>query len=158
MDASLVQELVWIKWVLVAIAAALVVLALSTLGALWGVAKMPELIKGRASFADRAKQLLDKGALDELLELCDRHTAEFPADANAYWFQAQADYRRGKFRRALSALHHVRELQPDWDAVYTNPMISAIEDKLSTEGDRPDLKIVTPSPPPDDDTPPSRGT
>lgn len=155
MDASLLQELAWIKWALVVIAAAFVVLAAAAIAALWGLARMPAAVAGRASFADEAKRLLDKGQLDELAELCDRQTTEFPGDANAYWFQAQADYRKGKLRRALSALHRVHELQPDWDATYTDPMIAAIEQRLASEGDKPDLKIVTT--PPDPDAPPPAG-
>jgi cytochrome c-type biogenesis protein CcmH/NrfG len=155
MDASMLQELVWIKWALAVIAAAFVVLAVSAIAALWGLARIPAAIKERASFSDQAKRLLDKGLLDELVELCERQTAEFPGDANAYWFQAQADYRKGKLRRALSALHRVHELQPDWDATYTDPMIAAIEQRLASEGDKPDLKIVTT--PPDPDAPPPGG-
>lgn len=152
MDASLLQELVWIKWALIVIAAAFVLLTLAAIAGLWGLARVPAAIRERVSFSDRAKRLLDKDQLEELVELCDRQTAEYPGDANAYWFQAQADYRKGKLRRALSALHRVHELQPDWDATYTDPMIAAIEQRLASEGDKPDLKIVTT--PPDPDAPP----
>ncbi len=155
MDASLLQELVWIKWALAAIALAFVVLAACAIAALWALARVPAAIKGRASFADEAKHLLDKGQLDELAELCERQATEFPGDANAYWFQAQADYRKGKLRRALGSLHRVHELQPDWDATYTEPMIAAIEQRLVAEGDKPDLKIV--GTPPDPDAPPTGG-
>ena len=149
MDAASLAQLTQIKWALVVIAGAFVVMAIATLGALWGMAQLPSVVKGKASFADQAKRLLDKGELDSLLELCDQHIAEYPGDANGYWFQAQADYRKGKLRRAVASLRRVRELQPDWEETYIAPLMQVLEERLERGADKPDLRVLTPDPPPE---------
>jgi cytochrome c-type biogenesis protein CcmH/NrfG len=142
---------------LVVIATCLVVLTIFGFHVFWAMAEVPDILKGRASFADRAKRLLDQGKLDELLDLCSKHIAEFPADAHGFWFQGQADYRKGNLRRALGSLRKVAELQPDWEAVHTRPLAEIIEARLTERVEKPGLKIVPPNPSPDSDMPPPGG-
>jgi cytochrome c-type biogenesis protein CcmH/NrfG len=143
MEPSVLQEIVWIKWALVVIAGALSVIAVFAIFALRAIATVPEMVKGRVSFAERAKAMLDQGTNDKLLELCDAHVLEFPADAHGYWYMGQANYRLGHLRQALACFRKVIELQPDWEAVNTQPMIAAIEAKLAERGEKPDLKVVS---------------
>jgi len=153
MDALILQELVWIKWAVVAIAVATGVIAIFALLALRAVALFPEMIQGRATFADRAKALLDQGKTAELLDLCDSHVLEFPADGHAYWYMGQASYRTGNLRRALICFRKVQALQPDWEAGHVQPMIAALEEKLGDRGEKPDLKVVEPIKPSEPDAP-----
>jgi len=154
MESLVLQQLVWIKWALVAIAAALAVIALFAIFAMQAVASLPEMVKGRIAFADRAKAMLDQGANKKLLDLCDSHILEFPADSHAYWYMGQAHYRTGNLRRALICFRKVQELQPDWEAASIQPMIATIEAKLAERGEKPGLKVVSPEGS-DPDSPPS---
>ena len=158
MDASVLPHLVVIKWALVVIAACLIVITVGAFSVSWSLTALPDLMKGRVSFADQAKKLLDQGKLDELIDLCRKHIDEFPGDAHGYWFQGQADFRKGNLRHALVSLRKVEELQPDWDAVHTAPLIQVIETRLADSGEKRELKVVTPSVSPETDVPPSDQT
>jgi hypothetical protein len=109
------------------------------------------------SFADQAKRLLDKERFEELMDMCRKHIDEYPGDAHGYWFQGQADFRRGNLRHALVSLRKVEQLQPDWDA-NTRPLIDVIERRLSQPGENHDFKVISPNNPPMPDTPPSGGS
>jgi cytochrome c-type biogenesis protein CcmH/NrfG len=158
MDAAALNQLVQIKWALFAIAVCVVLFTVVGSVFLWSMAELPEILKGRLSFSDRAKKLLDQSKLDELIDLCRKHIDEFPGDAHGYWFQGQADFRKGNLRHALVSLRKVEELQPDWDAAHTRPLIELIEKRLSEPGEKRDLRVVvTPNSQPNTDVPPSGG-
>lgn len=93
----------------------------------------------RASFSESMQLLLDRGDLDMLIEKCRGRLMLFSDDASAHYFLGVALHRRGDLRQALVHLKRIPELQAGWDV---RPMIQAIESKLATLDEKPDLKVV----------------
>jgi len=157
MENEILNQLVWMKWLLVTVVIAIAVgtVALTILVRIFS--KIPEQIKNEVSFPDRAKVLLDQGKPEEVISLAEGCVSKFPADAQAHWFLGQACYRVGDLRRALICLRKTQELQPDWESSYTGPLIRIIEEKLAEGYTKPELKVVAPNPL-GTDAPPSGGT
>ena len=74
-----------------------------------------------------------------VIEKCRERLMLFNDDASAHYFVGVALHRRGDLRQALVHLKHIPELQAGWDV---QPMIQAIEGKLSALDEKPDLKVV----------------
>ena len=113
MDASILAELVQIKWLLVAIT------MVAVLGAAFRIRMEYRRSGGphrllRDHFTTEAYQLLDEAKHQELLELSKSRCTEFPGDATAYWYHALAAHRLGDRTTALASIKRVEELQPDW--------------------------------------------
>ena len=141
MDAQILHEVIWIRWLVTAIAVAVVVFAAAyviSFGAAY-IQKLAEVKTG--DFFDRGNSLLNRGRLDELLGLCDKHLVEFPADAGAHWLKANAHYRRKEWNQALVSYRKAQELQPGW---VVGSVISELEDAIRESRTSGDLKIVAP--------------
>ena len=145
MENEILTQLVWIKWFLVVIVAALALGSVAMGIAVRAFAKIPEQMKSDISFPDRARELLDKGKTEEVIGLAEDRISKFPADSQAHWFLGQACYRVGDLRRALICLRKTQELQPDWESTYTGPLIRVIEEKLAKGTPKPGLKVVAPN-------------
>jgi cytochrome c-type biogenesis protein CcmH/NrfG len=129
-DTQIIQQLVWIKWLLIALGVE-VGLFLVIAGAL--AVSFIRHIQNQTrhhSFQELAKKLLDLGKPEEVLALAELRAAEYPADAYAFWFIAHASYRLGNMDRALFSLKKTRELEPRWEDEHIAPLMRAIEEKL----------------------------
>lgn len=144
MEALILEQLVWIKWALVATAIASGIVAVFAVLAIRSVASMPEIIRGRAGFENQARALMNQGENEKLLELCDSHILRFPADATGYYFMGHAHHRLGNLRPALQCFRKISALQPDWEASHVQPMIAALEERLAEATEKRGLKVVTP--------------
>lgn len=156
MDAEILNQLIWIKWLLVAISLALVVFAL---GMAWAAVVSSRALKTSTTeqpFSEKAKQLLDKGLHAEARALSEERIRAYPGDAHALWFHAVACHRLGEPATAIRSLRKARDLQPDWGQSYVAPLIAAIEAQSSTPS-KGDLRVITPNPSVNPDAPPSGG-
>jgi len=156
MEAEILTQLVWIKWLLIVVALAAIAVAGVFVWIGMSMVHLPKEMQSKISFHDQAKALLDGGKPEEVLALAEERATKFPADAYVHWFAAQASYRLGNFPRALVALKKTQELQPDWEETYTRPLIRVIEARLSENLPKPDLRVVTPNPTASPDAPPGR--
>ncbi len=151
MEMEVLHQLVWIKWLLVAVLFVFVA-AVGLIGmAMLKMGRMAEQMKSEQHSTDRLKALLDEGKAEEAIALVEARLKKYPDDAQAHWFLAQACYRTGDLHRSLIALRKTQELQPDWEATYTGPLLRVLEQRISDAGGRTDLKVVTPSPSPSRD-------
>jgi len=153
MDWQILQTLLAIRNLVVVVIVVTGVLAIAFIASIvLNYRHTLENIKSGDFFA-RGNAMLNKGQLDELLELCDKHLSSLPADASAHWLKANALYRRKEWHKALISYRRADELQPGWSL---GPAISELEEKVSQTGKAPDLKVVAPinptgSPRPSDD-------
>ena len=146
MENEILNQLIWIKWLLATVVVTFAVgaVALALLARM--LSKIPEQIRSDVSFPDRAKALLDEGKPEEVIGLAEKRISKFPADGYAHWYLGQACYRIGDLRRALICLRKTQDLQPEWESSYTGPLILVIEKKLAESSVKPELKVVTPDP------------
>ena len=154
MDVEILNQLIWIKWVLFVIASALVVFAL---GMAWAAVISSRALKTSTTeqpFPEKAKQLLDKGLHAETRALSEERIRAYPGDAHALWFHAIACHRLGDSGAAVRSLRKARDLQPDWGESYVAPLIAAIEAQGGTSS-KGELRVITPNPSVNPDAPPS---
>jgi cytochrome c-type biogenesis protein CcmH/NrfG len=118
----------------------LVVIALSLLFLVFSAFSVLRYVKMRNSFSDLAQQVLDQGKLDELADVCRKRLTTHADDVHAHYFLGMALYRKGDLRPALGYLKRVPVLNPEWNV---SSIVEAIESQVSTQDDRPELKIVT---------------
>ncbi len=151
MDAQILQELIWIRWLATVGAGAGVVFAIGLVVSV--ILNYRHNLQGIQTndFFTRGNALLMKGQLDELLALCDKHLLKFPADGGAHWLKANVHYRRKEWTLALISYRKADELQPGW--ALTQP-ISEIEEKIANAAASPELKVIAPVTP----IPPGGGT
>jgi cytochrome c-type biogenesis protein CcmH/NrfG len=142
MDAQVLSELHWIRVSLVVIAASLVVLSLVGMLVLLGIAQLSKHLGSRISFADQAKLMLDRDEPKKVIEACEARLVEHPADAETWWYLAQAAYRDLQLKRALQALEKVRDIRPDWTTI--EQLAKVIEEQLAQQVPEPALHVVPP--------------
>src|ERR1035437_5109196 len=111
MEPAILQQLIWIKWLLIAIACVFAAIGIAFLWLIRSFAKFPEQMKANVSFSDNAKSLLDQGKYEETALLAEAQIAKYPGDAQALWFHGQAAFRTGELRSALISLKKAQELQ-----------------------------------------------
>ena len=156
MDAEVLNQLIWIKWLLTAIALAFVVIAA---GLVWGVVMSQRALRTTKTdkpFYEKAKDLLDKGLHVEARALSEERIRAYPGDAHALWCHAVACHRLGEANTAIRSLRRAKELQPDWADSYVSPLIAAIESQASVSS-KAELRVITPNPSVNPDAPPSGG-
>lgn len=158
MEIEILNQLIWIKWLLVTVVIVIAIGAIAFVGMVRIFSKPPEQVGLGGSFPTRARALLDQGKPEEVISLADERVLKFPADGQAYWYLGQACYRVGDLNRALVNLRKTQDLQPDWENSYTGPLIRAIEEKIAEGATKPDLKMVIPKPLFEKDDPPNDGT
>jgi cytochrome c-type biogenesis protein CcmH/NrfG len=140
MDTQLLSEIRWIRGALVVIAIALTLLVIG----IWIVAGVvsTKAMRSQLSFGDRAKRLLDRDETSKLIEVCEAQLTEYPSDAEAWWYLAQAAYRTFQLKRALDAVDKVRALRPEWP--WIEQFAKAVEEQLSQQAPEPALHVVPP--------------
>src|SRR6266571_1861291 len=156
MDAEILSQLVWIKWLLVAIAVTFVAIAGAMAWAGVVSARALKTSKTEQPFAEKAKHLLEKGLHAETRALSEERMRAYPGEAHALWYHAIACYRLGEMSTAMRSLRKAKELQPDWADTYVSPLMAAIETQGSTSS-KVDLRVITPNPSVNQDAPPSGG-
>lgn len=79
-------------------------------------------------FRNEAQDLLDRGALDELITLANARIAERPNDVYAHWYRARVHRLREEWDDALREIRLVGTIAPEWDREYVKPFIEAVEE------------------------------
>src|SRR5438552_1687079 len=96
MDAEILEQLVWIKWLLVGIVAAFVLIAAAMVWAGIMSSRAFKTSKTEQPFSEKAKDLLEKGLHAEARGLAEERIRAYPGDAYALWCHAVACYRLGE--------------------------------------------------------------
>jgi len=131
-------------WLLLAIAVSSIVVAACAVVGLTILRLVSTQLLQKTSFSDQAQLLLDRGDLEGLIQMARARLSTFNDDAAAHYFIGLALYRQGDLRSALTYLVRIPKLHAGWDV---QPMIQAIEKQLVELGEKPNLKIVQPTPP-----------
>jgi tetratricopeptide (TPR) repeat protein len=87
------------------------------------------LVRGKLDdiFRDEASHLFDKGAFEELIEVCEDKLKSKPHDANALWYIAKAYYQKGEHLQAKEYFEKVAKAEPSWEKEYVQPYLEKIE-------------------------------
>ncbi len=151
MDADILSQLVWIKWLL---AGLIVLLACSGAVTAFVVLRIWQTLQDQSQppFHELAEDILQQGQYEELLALAETRFKEYPGDPYGYWYHAKANYQLGNLDAALRSLHRVSDLQPDWSAAFVMPLVEAIEARGGRIA-KPELRVIHPHPIKDDDRP-----
>jgi hypothetical protein len=157
LDAEILNQLVWIKWLLVAVALSFVLIAGGLVWAGYVSSRALKSPKTEQPFDEKAKHLLEKGLDAEARALSEERMHDYSGDAYAFWCHALACHRLGDPGPAIRSLRKAKELQPAWADAYVSPLLSAIESQ-SNNSSRAELRVITPNPSVNPDAPPSGGT
>jgi cytochrome c-type biogenesis protein CcmH/NrfG len=110
-------ELEAIKWLLVAILAFMVLVALSGVAVavtIWlGFRMAMEQNSGKV-FRLMAEDYLTKNENDKLLEYAKERLEDHPQDVWAHWYLGQATFHVGSFPESKRCFERVVELEPSW--------------------------------------------
>jgi cytochrome c-type biogenesis protein CcmH/NrfG len=126
-------------WLLLAIVALLMVIAGCALVAAGALRTVAAHITSRSSFTDLVQPVLDRGELDEVIQLARTRLRDFPDDAAAHYYLGSALVRKGEKKAAHAHLLRVRALESGWNV---EAMIGAVERDLATTSSSPDLRVV----------------
>jgi cytochrome c-type biogenesis protein CcmH/NrfG len=125
--SAVASELAAIKTILYVIGALVVVSVVLTCLRTYGFVK--QFVRSRLGdlFRENAQRMLEKGELDELVNLARNQVVERPNDANGHWYLARALQLQGRFEEALKAFEETRRLAPTWSADHIDPWIVQIK-------------------------------
>jgi cytochrome c-type biogenesis protein CcmH/NrfG len=124
MEAEILDQLVWIKWLLAANVALIVLFVLILVA--FCVRMQVKMRRNMPRLAQDWREMLAKGKAAEVVELTRERLKVAPHDAEAHWCLAQAYLRTGDHWRALSTARQLERVAPEWER-YTNPLIAAME-------------------------------
>jgi tetratricopeptide (TPR) repeat protein len=141
MDAQILQVLTEIRWLVSVVAVIAAVIAVTFVVSVMVTYRHNLQNLKSGDFFAQGNALLNSGKLNELVDLCDKHLIDLPADASAHWLKANAHYRRKEWHQALISYRKADELQPGWSL---EPVIAEIEEKVAKGGKSPELKVVAP--------------
>jgi cytochrome c-type biogenesis protein CcmH/NrfG len=112
-----VSELETVKWLLVAILIAVIVIALSAVSvavSIWlAVRAAKEETSGHAFRAD-AEEYLARDECDELVRSAEHRLGTHPQDAWTHWYLGRAKFNIGKLPESKRCFEKVIELEPSW--------------------------------------------
>lgn len=77
------------------------------------------------SFRDKVSSLVDKGKLEEAVNLTHERIKTHPNDEDAYWYRGVSYYLQGKWQLAVADFNKVETLAPSWKAQYVEPYRTA---------------------------------
>jgi cytochrome c-type biogenesis protein CcmH/NrfG len=125
--SAVASELATIKMILYVIGG-LVVLSVG-LTCLRSYVFVKQFVQSRLGdlFRENARVLLEKGELDELVQLSRDRVIERPNDADGHWYLARALQLQERFEEALTEFEATRRLAPTWSADHIDPWVVQIK-------------------------------
>jgi cytochrome c-type biogenesis protein CcmH/NrfG len=108
-----IKEIYIIKWLLIALVIIFFVILTGVLFIVFQsirMAKKQEIIF--RNYSDRARDLLDKGKIEEVIRLSTERIASHPQDKYAYWYLAMAYQNQKEYVKAIEALHRLVRIAP----------------------------------------------
>jgi len=75
---------------------------------------------------EKGRELLDKGEIDRLIDLCNEKIKEYPSHSHAHWFLGLAYYRKKEWRKSLNELEFVWNIEPGWREEHIDPYLKDI--------------------------------
>jgi tetratricopeptide (TPR) repeat protein len=91
----------------------------------------------KKDFYSKAKDLLDKGLTDEVIELSETRIQTHPKDKYAHWYLALAYLDKKEYSKSLKTFSYLLELAPAWREEYIEPHIDEIKHML--ENTKPEI-------------------
>jgi tetratricopeptide (TPR) repeat protein len=127
-NAELVlRELKWIKWLLLLIAAAFILGALSLTYLSYSLNSSSA---SDAGFSAQASELQKKGKFDELIETANARQKTHPEDPYVYWYRGYANYRLKRYEAALADFERTAQIEPTWKSSHTDEYVALIKNTI----------------------------
>ena len=133
MEGQILEELVQIKWIMLAIFIAFLLFILYTATASALQIKRSNtkaLLMIRDELAAELSLLDSQGQYDELLSKAEDMKNMFPNDLLANWYLAIGSEKKKQYGAALSALGKIKEVSPTWSSEAVDAMIENIREKM----------------------------
>ncbi|OPY31152.1 MAG: hypothetical protein A4E32_02137 [Methanomassiliicoccales archaeon PtaU1.Bin124] len=72
--------------------------------------EMARLMDAKRTVAERAREMLRSGRMEQALAFLEAHLDVFPDDADAWYVRGEALMRSGRAKEGFAAMHHARSL------------------------------------------------
>ena len=92
---------------------------------------------GKKDFHSKARDLLDQGFSDDVIELSEERIHTHPKDKYAHWYLALAYLDKKEYPKSLKTFSYLLELAPAWREEYIEPHINEIKHML--ENTKPEI-------------------
>ena len=124
------KDLQIIKWMLISFISIFGALVLGIFYLIFKVRSLTKDNKFINSFYDEARDLLDKGLANEVIERSKGRIETHPKDKYAHWFLAMAYQDNKEYSKALNVLSTLKDIAPGWNIKYVEPHIDEIDEIL----------------------------
>ena len=84
----------------------------------------------RKDYYSKARDLLDQGLPDDVIDLSEERIHTHPKDKYAHWYLALAYLDKKEYSKSLETFSYLLELAPAWREKYIEPHISEIKHEL----------------------------
>lgn len=132
------SDLTLIKWVLIIFVTVFILFILLAGAFFFYVSKdLASELKTPENFRIKGQKLLDKGELEQVIELAKNKLEEYPSHNYAIYFLAISYYRMENIHESYRLFKQLKELAPSWSEYYINPYLSELEIKI--KNNKPEL-------------------
>ena len=127
---EILKEIQLVKWLLITLIS---IFGLIFLGIIFITYKIKSTIKNEnfhRDFSSEARDLLDKGLPDEVIEKAKARIETHPKDKWAHWYLAEAYREKEEYTKSLEIFTVLKKMAPKWKKEYIEPNINEIKETL----------------------------
>jgi tetratricopeptide (TPR) repeat protein len=88
--------------------------------------------KTAENIKEKGKELLDKGDLDRLIDLCNKIIERYPSHSYAHWYLGIAYYRKKDWRKSLNEFEYINNIEPGWREEYIGPYLEDVRREVKS--------------------------
>ncbi len=74
-------------------------------------------------FKEKGRELLNKGEIDRLIDVCNEKIGKYPSHSHAHWFLGFAYYRKIDWGKSLNEREYVYNIEPGWREEHIDPYL-----------------------------------
>ncbi len=88
--------------------------------------------KAPKNLQEKGRELLDRGDLDRLIDLCNETLEQYPSHSYAHWYLGIAYYRKKEWRKSLNELEFVYNIEPGWRKEHIDPYLDDVRKEVKS--------------------------
>ncbi len=127
---QILNEILIIKWLLIALVSIFILIFSGFLYVIYKTSMIAKDNNTFNNFSTDAKDLLEKGLPDKVIEKAKKLIEKYPKHKWAYWYLAEAYQDKEEYTKALEVFTALKKIAPNWEKKYIEPNISEIKDTL----------------------------
>lgn len=129
---EILKEIQLVKYLLIVLISLFGLIVMGVVYIIYKTATLAKSNKLYSDFSSEARELLDKGLCDDLIQKAKERIETHPKDKWAHWYLAEAYREKGEYTKALEIFTILEKMAPRWKEDYIEPNIREIKETLKS--------------------------